>query len=213
MGLMQALLRPGLLDGTTIAFAGCGDALAAAREACMGLGARTPVLDVDLLDEEAVTAAAAALMPSPAATAIAATAATAPSAPAPSPAPSAPVPSAPAPCALVYEATDLRAVDGAWNAIRAVATMAWIEHPERAGKVVLIGPPDDVAARAALENLARTLSIEWARYGIVTTAVLPGAATTAGEVAQLAAYLVSPAGDYASGCAFTLGAVASTRPA
>ena len=32
--------------------------------------------------------------------------------------------------------------------------------------------PRAQAARAALENMARTLSIEWARYGVRTTAVL-----------------------------------------
>lgn len=61
------------------------------------------------------------------------------------------------------------------------------------------------ALGAALENTARTLSIEWARYAIRTTAVLPGDATTDDDVAQLVAYLASPAGDYFSGCAFAMG--------
>ena len=30
------------------------------------------------------------------------------------------------------------------------------------------------AARAAVENLSRTLSIEWARYGILVNAIAPG---------------------------------------
>ena len=38
--------------------------------------------------------------------------------------------------------------------------------------------------------------------------MLPGDATTDDDVAQLIAYLASPAGDYFSGCAFTLGAAA-----
>ena len=53
-------------------------------------------------------------------------------------------------------------------------------------------PPE--AARAGLENLARTLSIEWARHGIRTAALLPGAATEPGEVAELAAFLASRRG-------------------
>jgi branched-chain amino acid aminotransferase len=46
--------------------------------------------------------------------------------------------------------------------------------------------------------MARTLSIEWARLGIRPVAVHPGTATPAGEVAELAAYLASPAGAYFS---------------
>ena len=62
------------------------------------------------------------------------------------------------------------------------------------------------AARAALENLARTLSVEWARYGVTTVAIAPGARTDRRELAELVCFLVSPAGDYFSGCAFELGA-------
>jgi NAD(P)-dependent dehydrogenase (short-subunit alcohol dehydrogenase family) len=100
-------------------------------------------------------------------------------------------------------------LDGAWLAIRPVANRAWIE-PDGAegGRILLLAPrPGGVhaeAARAGLENLARTLSVEWARFGIRPVAVLPGAGSAAGEVAELAAYLASPAGAYYSGCAFTL---------
>jgi hypothetical protein len=78
---------------------------------------------------------------------------------------------------------------------------------------VLLGPrPRDgahaSALGAALENTARTLSIEWARHAISATAVLPGDATTDDEVAELIAYLASPAGDYFSGCAFAMGRAA-----
>jgi NAD(P)-dependent dehydrogenase (short-subunit alcohol dehydrogenase family) len=93
-------------------------------------------------------------------------------------------------------------LDSAFISTRAVAN-AWI-GAERGGKVVLVAPRDDAPTSAALENLARTLSIEWARYGITPTAILPGAATSDDEVAQLIAFLASPAGDYYSGCAFTL---------
>ena len=81
---------------------------------------------------------------------------------------------------------------------------------QRPGKVVLIAPRPDAgafaqASRAALENLARTLSVEWARYGITATAITPGCATTAEQLAELVCFLVSPAGDYFSGCRFSLG--------
>jgi NAD(P)-dependent dehydrogenase (short-subunit alcohol dehydrogenase family) len=96
------------------------------------------------------------------------------------------------------------AEEAAFVATSAVAN-AWIAA-DRGGKVVLLAPPagTDGAGplRAALENLARTLSIEWARYDIRITAVLPGADEEA--VATLVAFLASPAGDYYSGCAFTL---------
>jgi hypothetical protein len=99
-------------------------------------------------------------------------------------------------------------LDGAWLALRPQA-QAMIDA-EAGGKLVLVAPspsdPGAEAARAGLENLARTLSIEWARYGIRTTALLPGPATDARELAELTAFLASRAGDYYSGCAFALGA-------
>ncbi len=96
-----------------------------------------------------------------------------------------------------------------WVAVRAVATGALI--PAGAGKVVLIGPRPDAgsyagAARAAFENLARTLSVEWARYGVGTVAIALGARTTDAELAELVCFLVSPAGEYFTGCVFDLGA-------
>ena len=75
---------------------------------------------------------------------------------------------------------------------------------------MLIAPAEDpgdefvAAARAALENLARTLSIEWARYGITAVAIAPAAGARDEDVALLSAYLVSGAGDYFSGCRFEL---------
>jgi hypothetical protein len=96
-----------------------------------------------------------------------------------------------------------------WDVIHAAANAALI--PQAGGKIVLVGPrPGGVQAqglRDGLENMARTLSIEWARYGILPTMVAPGAQTRDDEVATLVAYLVSHAGDYYSGCRFELGAV------
>jgi NAD(P)-dependent dehydrogenase (short-subunit alcohol dehydrogenase family) len=99
----------------------------------------------------------------------------------------------------------------AWLATRAVATGALI-GAQQPGKVVLLAPrmgtgPHVEAARAGLVNLARTLSVEWARFAVTTVAILPGVDTTDEQVAELACFLVSPAGEYFSGCAFDLGAV------
>jgi NAD(P)-dependent dehydrogenase (short-subunit alcohol dehydrogenase family) len=99
------------------------------------------------------------------------------------------------------------ALDGAWLAIRPVARAAMIGRG--GGLIVLLAPPpgaaDAMAARAGLENLARTLSVEWARFAVRPVAILPGDATSSAEVAELVAFLVSPAGAYYSGCAFELG--------
>jgi NAD(P)-dependent dehydrogenase (short-subunit alcohol dehydrogenase family) len=176
------LLRPGVLAGVRVVVAGGGALGAAVAARSQALGAAVESLPVDPHGEE------------------------------PEGAPSADV--------LVWDG-DARfagaagveavraALDGAWLAIRAVAVPQWVESPP-GGRILLLAPrPGDAhaeAARAGLENLARTLSIEWARFGIRSVAVLPGARTPAGEVAELAAYLASPAGEYYAGCAFTLGA-------
>ena len=102
-------------------------------------------------------------------------------------------------------------MDTAWRAIRAIATGALIEN-EIPGRLLLVAPRSGAgrhapAVRAALENLARTLSVEWARYGITAVALWPGPDTADAELAELACFLLSPAGGYFSGCRFELGAV------
>jgi NAD(P)-dependent dehydrogenase (short-subunit alcohol dehydrogenase family) len=178
------LLRPHLLDGRLVALGGGSDAFGPALAA---LGARPAPLPATL-DERAMAAAVD-----------------------------------PATDALVH---DLRpafatgagdalraALDLAWVTVRAVANAAYIPHA-RGGKVTLVAPAPDAAdpaaagVRAAAENLARTLSIEWARHGIVSVAIAPGAGTGEPELAALAAYLASPAGDYLSGCRLALGEAA-----
>jgi NAD(P)-dependent dehydrogenase (short-subunit alcohol dehydrogenase family) len=173
------MLRTGLLDGLTVAFA--GEAVDVA-EACAALGAATPALAADPQDEEAVAAELDRLGTPD--TLVCAT--------------------APAFSAAGGGLDGLRtASDAAFIATRTVANR-WIAA-ERGGKVILLAPgPDAAPLRASLENLARTLSVEWARFGIRPTAILPGTKTSAGEVAQLVAFLASRAGDYYSGCAFTL---------
>jgi NAD(P)-dependent dehydrogenase (short-subunit alcohol dehydrogenase family) len=128
-------------------------------------------------------------------------------------------------------------VQGTWNMTHAVATKAFI--PQESGKVISItlsphnGMPGMVhsgAARAAVENMMRTLSVEWSRYGIRLVAVAPGQIDTEvfrtkyppivvetvprtiplgrlgkpEEVAWLIAYLASPAGDFFSGTVLTV---------
>jgi citronellol/citronellal dehydrogenase len=184
---VRPMLRAGLLAGTVVATAG---GAARVASACAALGATVVALEADPNDEEALAAAAATL--GPVATLVC---------------------DAAAPFVAAGGAIDgLRAgLDQTWNATRAVANAVW--RPGEGGKLVLLAPrPRDGAhagaLAAALENTARTLSIEWSRYAIRTTAVLPGDATADEDVAALVAYLASPGGDYFSGCAFTLGAAA-----
>jgi citronellol/citronellal dehydrogenase len=125
---------------------------------------------------------------------------------------------------------------GTWLMTHAVATKAMI--PAGGGKVVSVtlsphhglpGMAHSSAARAAVENLMRVLSIEWARHDIKLTAIASGHFGTealkkypepvqAGvartvplqrlgnpeEQAWLIAFLASPAGDYYSGAIFTI---------
>src|SRR5918995_6869954 len=103
------------------------------------------------------------------------------------------------PGALIHRATTTdprQALDDAWDAIRAHAL-----PPDATGRlIVLIAPPPGdphaAATRAGLENLARTLAVEWARHGTRTVAILPGAGTADDELAELVAFLASRAGAY-----------------
>jgi hypothetical protein len=112
---------------------------------------------------------------------------------------------------LVWDGAAAFASAAGVDAVRAALDGAWAEiQPRATGAkliVLLAPPPGDAhaeAARAGLENLARTLSIEWARLGIRPVAIHPGTATAAVEVAELAAFLSSAAGAYYSGCRFDL---------
>jgi citronellol/citronellal dehydrogenase len=128
-------------------------------------------------------------------------------------------------------------VQGTWQMTHAAATKAFI--PQRSGKVVSVtvsphqGFPGMVhtgAARAAVENMMRTLSVEWARFGIKLCAVAAGQFDTEvlrtkypkavsenvartvplgrlgrpEEMAWLIAFLASPAGDFFSGTVLTI---------
>src|SRR3954447_25766892 len=128
-------------------------------------------------------------------------------------------------------------VQGTWLMSHAAATKAFI--PQGGGKVVSVtlsphhGMPGMVhsgAARAAVENMMRTLSIEWARFNVRLCAVAAGQFDTETlrtkypqpvvenvhrtvplqrlgseeEMAWLVAYLASPAGDFYSGTTITI---------
>lgn len=179
--MTSVCLREGLLAGRSIVRIGA----AGVGDTCVALGADVVELRADALDEEALGAEVAAIAGADAIVADAAT----------------PF----ADSGGGYEG--LRAaLDRAWNAVRAVANAHLITG---GGRIVLLAPPPGAgehagALRAALENTARTLSTEWTRHGVTTVAVLPGDATTADELAQTVAFLVSEGGAYFSGCALTL---------
>ena len=86
-----------------------------------------------------------------------------------------------------FRAVHRLAVDAAWDLTRAVALRTMI--PRRRGVVVFVGfsprrgIPEMVhasSARAALENLAAGLALEWSRYGIRSLCVSPGTILTEG---------------------------------
>jgi citronellol/citronellal dehydrogenase len=128
---------------------------------------------------------------------------------------------------------------GTWLMTHAAATKAFI--PQSGGKVLSVtlsphngmpGMAHSGAARAAVENMMRTLSVEWARFGIRTCAIAAGQFDTETlrtkypkevveampstvplgrlgteeEWAWLVAYLASPAGDFFSGTVITMDA-------
>ena len=130
-----------------------------------------------------------------------------------------------------WRAVNRLAVDAAWNLTRLVATRSMI--PSRRGLVVFIsfsprrgtpGMAHASAARAAVESLASTLSLEWSRYGIRTVCLAAGNILTEGlesygaeqvteweravplgrlgrpeEVAAVIAFLASAGGAYVTG--------------
>jgi NAD(P)-dependent dehydrogenase (short-subunit alcohol dehydrogenase family) len=199
------LLRPGVLAGVVVLLAGDGDSrpgsfTPAIAGACGELGAKTlrwrtgeaVPADIDVLVVDAASSFSSAPAPAPGDPAGAAGAA-------------------------------LRdCLDEAWQASHAVANAAFIDA-RRPGRIFYVAPRCPPlthataahetqtqgaghadAARAGLENLARTLSIEWARHAITTVALAPGPHTTPGELASVVAYLASPAGAYFSGCQLDL---------
>ena len=195
-----ALLRAELLEGTSIVVAATRGAPtgAAVAEACAALGASVAPWAVEAKEwQEEGEGAAGGAAPDAAGDAD----------------------------LLAMDAASVFAVAGAgreglrlslevaWGVTKAVAERAFLPvsgaDGARGGRIVYIAPaPRDgahaEAARAGLENLSRTLSIEWARHQTTTVTIAPGDDTAAQEVATLVAYLASPAGAYFSGCLLDL---------
>jgi citronellol/citronellal dehydrogenase len=130
-----------------------------------------------------------------------------------------------------WRAVHRLSVEAVWNVTHEVATRSMI--PNRRGLLVFLafsprrGIPGMVhatAARAAVENLASGLALEWSRYGIRSVAVAPGTILTegleqysqdaiaewehgvplgrlgrAGDVADVIAFLATPAARYITG--------------
>ncbi|HEY4098075.1 MAG TPA: hypothetical protein VGM33_21310 [Baekduia sp.] len=194
---MLDVLRPGILDGLAVCLAGDGDG-GPVRARLAALGADIVAVTADLADEDAVAAEVAAFGRVDVLVVDAAT---------------------PFVAAGGGMAALRTAVDGSWNAVRAIVNAGWTAEGEPVGgKVVLLAPGPDAgqhagAVGAALENAARTLSIEWSRFGVRTTAIVPRAGAGDDELAELVAFLASPAGDYFSGCAFAPGAGAGATQA
>jgi NAD(P)-dependent dehydrogenase (short-subunit alcohol dehydrogenase family) len=200
--LAAEVLRPGLLEGVSLLVAGAAEPAAsfgdAVREACTEMGGRVQMCVPDVADEAVVDEMVTAIV----------------------------VESGSLDLLVVdgaglfthetADSADARAalrtcLDVTRNVTRAVVNHAFLpaERSSPTRRIVYLAPAPDAgqyadAARAGLENLARTLSIEWARHEITVVTIAPGKATTAGEVAALTAYLASPAGAYFSGCLLDL---------
>jgi citronellol/citronellal dehydrogenase len=135
-----------------------------------------------------------------------------------------------------FRAVHRLAVDGAWNVTHTFATRALI--PQRSGAVLFVGVSPRrgmptfahaASARAALENLASGLALEWSRFGIRTACVSVGTVATEGldqydpddvadwvrtiplqrlgtplEVAEVVAFLASDAASYVTGTVVTV---------
>lgn len=131
-----------------------------------------------------------------------------------------------------WRAVHRLAVDATWAVTREVAVRAMI--PQRSGCIFFMAfsPRRGIAsmvhatsARAALENLASGLSLEWSRYGIRSICIAPGTIATEGmegnyteearaqwtsavplgrlgtveDVSGVVTFLASPAGSYVTG--------------
>jgi citronellol/citronellal dehydrogenase len=130
-----------------------------------------------------------------------------------------------------WRAVHRLAVDAVWDLTRTVAERSMI--PNKGGVVFFIGfsprrgmagMAHAAAARAAIENLAGSLALEWSQHGIRTVCVALGNIATDGldgygpervaewerevplgrlgtpeEAAALIAFLASPGGDYVTG--------------
>jgi len=86
-----------------------------------------------------------------------------------------------------FEAVVKNNLVGTWNMIKSVATIIFI--PQKRGSIVNViaqirnGFPGMVhtgAARAGVDNLTKTLAVEWSHFGIRINSVAPGVIITSG---------------------------------
>ncbi len=192
----SGLLRPGLLEGVSVLVVGAtrldgrgqadGSFAQATGDACKRLGARSEVHE----PEDAVEEAAIERIVLDAAE-------------------SGGLDMLVVDGAALFAAGGLGAcLQGAWEATAAVVNGALLPGA-RGGRIVYLAPAPGAgeqadAARAGLENLARTLSVEWARHEVTVVTIALDERTAPDEAAALTAYLASPAGAYFSGCLLDL---------
>lgn len=130
---------------------------------------------------------------------------------------------------------------GTWQVTHSVATKAFI--PQKRGRIVNVtaltargfpGMAHTGAARAGVDNLTKTLAVEWSQFGIRVNGVAPGVIETSGtkqyppsllknareanplkrlggatEVSHLIVYLCSRQADFVTGQTFTIDGGAS----
>ncbi|MCA9604583.1 MAG: SDR family oxidoreductase [Myxococcales bacterium] len=140
-----------------------------------------------------------------------------------------------------FEAVVRNNLLGTYNFIHKTANLAFI--PQKRGRIVNViaqiarGFPGMVhtgAARAGVENMTKTLAVEWAQFGIRVNAVAPGVIRTSGldqyppellvaavkaiplrrlgaaeEVSHMITYLASPQADFVTGQIFYIDGGAS----
>jgi len=132
-----------------------------------------------------------------------------------------------------FEAVVRNNLLGTWNVTREVATRAMMKQKPKGGRIINIiaqifrGFPGMVhtgAARAGVENMSMTLSVEWAEHDILVNALAPGVIKSSGtdryppellemqrtktplkrlgteeEVAENILFLLSPASSFTTG--------------
>ena len=151
----------------------------------------------------------------------------------------------PSPAQLIsprgFEAVVRNNLLGTWNVTHAVANQVMI--PAARGRIVNViaqiargfpGMAHTGAARAGVENLTKTLAVEWAQFGVRVNAVAPGVILTSGtkqyppplleaavqhtplhrlgsaeEVSHLIVYLASTYADFVTGQTFLIDGGAS----
>ncbi len=125
---------------------------------------------------------------------------------------------------------------GTWNFIHTVANKALL--PQKSGRILNItaqvsrgfpGMAHTGAARAGVENLTKSLAVEWAPFGVRVNAIAPGIVRSSGtvqygeevlemgrqatpvkrlghpeEIANLAVFLLGPTADFITGQTFTI---------